>query len=105
MRQTARTSVPGTAARVAGAVLATACVLAMPGIARAQWSAFMPRPVQKKGLRHAAKPCQAATSSPSNQSCGGRIRTADLRVMSPTSCHCSTPRRRTIVPRPRAAVK
>ena len=25
---------------------------------------------------------------------GGRIRTGDLRVMSPTSCHCSTPRRR-----------
>ena len=24
---------------------------------------------------------------------GGRIRTYDLRVMSPTSCHCSTPRR------------
>ena len=24
---------------------------------------------------------------------GGRIRTSDLRVMSPTSCHCSTPRR------------
>ena len=24
--------------------------------------------------------------------CGGRIRTADLRVMSPTSCRCSTPR-------------
>src|SRR5581483_689400 len=24
---------------------------------------------------------------------GGRIRTGDLRVMSPTSCHCSTPRR------------
>src|SRR5262245_30408430 len=24
--------------------------------------------------------------------CGGRIRTADLRVMSPTSYHCSTPR-------------
>ena len=24
---------------------------------------------------------------------GGRIRTTDLRVMSPTSCHCSTPRR------------
>ena len=23
---------------------------------------------------------------------GGRIRTCDLRVMSPTSCHCSTPR-------------
>jgi hypothetical protein len=23
---------------------------------------------------------------------GGRIRTIDLRVMSPTSCHCSTPR-------------
>ena len=22
---------------------------------------------------------------------GGRIRTCDLRVMSPTSCHCSTP--------------
>jgi hypothetical protein len=27
---------------------------------------------------------------------GGRIRTCDLRVMSPTSCHCSTPRRVTI---------
>jgi hypothetical protein len=26
--------------------------------------------------------------------CGGRIRTADLRVMSPTSCRCSTPRPR-----------
>jgi hypothetical protein len=25
---------------------------------------------------------------------GGGIRTLDLRVMSPTSCHCSTPRRR-----------
>ncbi len=25
---------------------------------------------------------------------GGWIRTTDLRVMSPTSCHCSTPRRR-----------
>ena len=24
--------------------------------------------------------------------CGGRIWTCDLRVMSPTSCHCSTPR-------------
>jgi hypothetical protein len=24
--------------------------------------------------------------------CGGRIRTDDLRVMSPTSCRCSTPR-------------
>src|SRR4026209_470698 len=24
--------------------------------------------------------------------CGGRIRTSDLRVMSPTSCRCSTPR-------------
>jgi hypothetical protein len=24
--------------------------------------------------------------------CGDRIRTDDLRVMSPTSCHCSTPR-------------
>ena len=24
-------------------------------------------------------------------SSGGRIRTSDLRVMSPTSCHCSTP--------------
>ena len=23
--------------------------------------------------------------------CGGRIRTDDLRVMSPTSCRCSTP--------------
>ena len=23
--------------------------------------------------------------------CGGWIRTNDLRVMSPTSCHCSTP--------------
>ena len=23
--------------------------------------------------------------------CGGWIRTTDLRVMSPTSCHCSTP--------------
>ena len=33
---------------------------------------------------------------------GGRIRTGDLRVMSPTSCHCSTPRQgrrqRPIVP-------
>ena len=28
--------------------------------------------------------------------CGGRIRTADLRVMSPTSCRCSTPRLRTV---------
>jgi hypothetical protein len=26
---------------------------------------------------------------------GGRIRTSDLWVMSPTSCHCSTPRQRT----------
>ncbi len=26
------------------------------------------------------------------ESCGGRIRTDDLRVMSPTSCRCSTPR-------------
>ena len=26
-------------------------------------------------------------------SSGGRIRTCDLRVMSPTSCHCSTPHR------------
>ena len=25
--------------------------------------------------------------------CGDRTRTCDLRVMSPTSCHCSTPRR------------
>ena len=25
-------------------------------------------------------------------SCGDRTRTCDLRVMSPTSCHCSTPR-------------
>gem|GEM_PF-3092960 len=25
-------------------------------------------------------------------SCGGKIRTCDLWVMSPTSCHCSTPR-------------
>src|SRR2546427_8888824 len=24
--------------------------------------------------------------------CGGEIRTRDFRVMSPTSCHCSTPR-------------
>ena len=29
--------------------------------------------------------------------CGGRIRTADLRVMSPTSYHCSTPRPRMVV--------
>ena len=28
---------------------------------------------------------------------GGRIRTCDLRVMSPTSCHCSTPRRSKLV--------
>jgi hypothetical protein len=28
--------------------------------------------------------------------CGGRIRTADLRVMSPTSCRCSTPRLRMV---------
>jgi len=48
MRQAARTSVPGTAARVAGAVLATACVLAMPGVARAQWSAFVPRPYDNR---------------------------------------------------------
>ena len=27
------------------------------------------------------------------ESCGGQIRTDDLRVMSPTSCHCSTPQR------------
>src|SRR5689334_8745064 len=29
---------------------------------------------------------------------GGRIRTDDLRVMSPMSCYCSTPLRRFIVP-------
>src|SRR3712207_2435017 len=28
-----------------------------------------------------------------DQGSGGGIRTLDLRVMSPTSCHCSTPRR------------
>src|ERR1700674_4767377 len=28
------------------------------------------------------------------RSCGGWIRTNDLRVMSPTSCRCSTPRRK-----------
>src|SRR4030067_789374 len=30
--------------------------------------------------------------------CGGRIRTSDLRVMSPTSCRCSTPRRLNTLP-------
>src|ERR1035437_10473834 len=30
--------------------------------------------------------------------CGGWIRTNDLRVMSPTSCHCSTPRRKDSAP-------
>ena len=32
--------------------------------------------------------------------CGGRIRTADLRVMSPTSCRCSTPRPTILAARP-----
>ena len=31
---------------------------------------------------------------------GGRTRTCDLRVMSPTSCHCSTPRWLTSSPCP-----
>ena len=37
--------------------------------------------------------CGAATAgSVLGVGCGGRIRTDDLRVMSPTSCRCSTPR-------------
>src|SRR5205823_13178922 len=36
--------------------------------------------------------------------CGGRIRTSDLRVMSPTSCRCSTPRL-SMLPAPSTSVK
>ena len=39
-------------------------------------------------------------------SSGEWIRTTDLRVMSPTSCHCSTPHQvYTIIPPPAATVK
>src|SRR5206468_4183608 len=37
--------------------------------------------------------------------CGGRIRTSDLRVMSPTSCRCSTPRRSITLAEPPRSVK
>ena len=44
-------------------------------------------------IQDKTKPGRLAGFHASELGCGGRIRTADLRVMSPTSCRCSTPRR------------
>jgi hypothetical protein len=44
------------------------------------------------GARDVKEPSLSAGFHRKEPGCGGRIRTADLRVMSPTSCRCSTPR-------------
>ena len=56
------------------------------------------QPLQRHILRfpqqkHKAAECEDALGGFGEIGSGGRIRTYDLRVMSPTSCHCSTPRR------------
>jgi hypothetical protein len=67
----------------------------------ASWSVAFPAPPasscsQLSVRLRASRSLMQGTGRPSSVvasiCCGGRIRTDDLRVMSPTSCRCSTPR-------------